>query len=309
MTKVGLAGEYMIEVRGADGSIRHQTDWFDNLITNQGMDRLGGIAAVFSRAMVGTGTVAPAYTQTTLQSSLATTTSFSSTATNSGAPLYQTQHLFTFTFTQGAVVGNITEVGVGWDATNVFSRALIVDGAQSPISITLTSIDQLTVYYRLTIRPVLTDTSGIVTISGVDYSYVGRLSQASSFFTNSGQFYSNLYDGNSFSQLALGWTTNSVVVYGAGSTLGTITSNAPTGTAASTNASATYIPYAAGSYYRDTTFTLSSSTGNAAGGIGAIRLYFGNTAYAAFQYSFSPVIPKDNTKTLSMTFRFSWTRL
>lgn len=312
MNKVGLQGEYRIEVRGGDGQIRQETDWFDNLILNQGLDRLGTSGTVkFNRAVVGTGTIAPDETQIALQAQIAASATSTSpiSSTNSGAPLYETQLVYSYAFTQGAVVGNISEIGVAWDTTNLFSRALIVDGGGSPISITLTAIDQLTVYYRLTLRPTLTDTTGVVDISGTPYNYTARAAQVGSFFTSPGSLFGGT-DSNlsSFSTCGASGSTGWWGVRGTGSTLGSITGSITGGTQVGGSSSSTFSSYTPGTYYRDSTLSLPIASGNASGGIVTLWSYWSSTD-AQYQWQFSPAIPKDNTKILTLTFRFGWSRL
>lgn len=300
-----LAGEYRMVVTRADGT-EQDTGWFDNLVLNSGLDRIGNATSnfyVITNAQVGTGTSAPAATQTALDAWVAGSASStsSSSITNSGAPNYETTRAWTFTFAQGAVVGNITEIGVGW-ATNgsLFSRARILDNLGSPTSITLVALDQLTVYYRLKITPLVTDMTGTVVISSVSYPYTARVSNAGTF-------------GNAtwlFAGAQAGWSGSVVGIYGsagqtfaAGSVLGAITGS-PTLSSGSTGTVAAG-PYTAGTFYRDDVWTWNATQGNATGGIQCIVFPFAFSS-VNFQYRFSTVIPKTNTNTLSLTTRISW---
>jgi hypothetical protein len=57
----------------------------------------------------------------------------------------------------------------------LYSRALILDGALNPTTITVLSNEYLTVYYQQRIQMPLTDASGSVTISGVGtFNYTRR---------------------------------------------------------------------------------------------------------------------------------------
>ncbi len=71
---------------------------------------------------------------------------------------------------------------------------------------------------------------------------------------------------------------------------------------------------AAGMYPRPTTSASRNSTanfglsdGNTAGGIRSVVVQPNGFMYSC-QYQFTPAIPKDDTKTLSLTFSCSWAR-
>jgi hypothetical protein len=69
-TKVALSGEYRLVIKRNGEEI--DTGWFKNLILNQGLDQLGTDGNVLvGYARVGTGTTAPAVTDTVLQAQVA----------------------------------------------------------------------------------------------------------------------------------------------------------------------------------------------------------------------------------------------
>jgi len=300
-----LSGEYRLVIKRNGEEI--DTGWFKNVILNQGLDQLGTNGNVLNGyARVGTGTTAPAVTDTTLVAQVAASNSGPSNVTvvNSGAPNYTTLSTYEYTFTQGAVVGNISEVGVGWATTGatLFSRALIVDNMGVPTTITLTAIDQLTIYYRLNASQPTTDTTTSVTISSVSYPYTIRTALAASFASVSATF-----------QYGYGFTRlNGVTLYGNDAALGAITGTL-SGTIIANSSSGftfTYPAYTPGTYYRDSTFSVDVSTGNAAGGIGGIVLEWG--AYNSSlrnQIVLPTPIPKTNTQVLTITCRFTWARV
>jgi len=303
-TKVALSGEYRLVIKRNGEEI--DTGWFKNLILNQGLDQLGtNDEVLIGYARVGTGTTAPSVTDTTLEAQVAASTSGPDDITilNSGAPNYTTLSTFEYTFTQGDVTGNISEVGVGWATTGatLFSRALIVDGLGTPTTITLTSIDQLTIYYRLNASQPLTDTTSAVTISSVSYPYTIRTAYAASFCGNGTFNY-----GYGFTRL------NAVTLYGDDAALGAITGQL-SGTSIASSGGAgftfTYPAYTPGSYYRDSTFSVAVGTGNAAGGIGGIQLTWGQYSTSLRNQIVLPTpILKTNTQVLTITQRFTWAR-
>ncbi len=302
----GVSGEYRLVINRPDGS-QEDTGWFPNLILDQGLDRLGNSASgpIIRYAHVGSGTTTPNAAQTSLTTFVASAdsnpTNYAESCVNEGSPTYAALHTWRYIFAQGAVVGNITEIGVGWSTSGatLFSRALILDGTGSPTTITLVAIDQLTVYYRLRVAPTLTDLTGVVDIGGTNYNYTVRVASAGNFANTQFMFNSSSNFSNADS--------NGIYPYPATSVLGSITGT-PSGTVG-VNGTATTAAYTPGTYYRDSTFNLSISQGNTAGGIGALRLVW-PTSYSVmlFQVGFSPAIPKDNTKTFSITMRHSWAR-
>jgi hypothetical protein len=244
-------------------------------------------------------------TQTSLDAPLGSASAANSTANstaNEGAPLYRTTLTFAYTFTQGAVVGNISEVGIGWATTGntLFSRALILDNLGSPTTITLVAIDQLTVYYRLRVAPTLTDATGSVTIGSTTYNYTSRVLSAASFgnvqyiFSYGHEYLAKLYIATT---------------YQAGAGLASITSSVPTGTQSGTTSAGSLIAYTPGTFYRDSSLSFSITQGNATGGIQALSLVYGEPYQPfKFQIVFSAPIPKTNTNVLTLTIRFSWAR-
>lgn len=138
------AGQYKLQVIRR-GIIRHETDWFDNLITNAGLDAYGGIRSNTYRAYIGTGT-SVAETDTTMPA-VATTTSYTGSKTLQASSIpYWARERHVFTFTQGIYVGTISDVGIGW-GTGVSSFTPLYSHALLPSPITLESIDQVILTY------------------------------------------------------------------------------------------------------------------------------------------------------------------
>jgi hypothetical protein len=304
--KTRIKGEYRL-VLNAGLPTEKDTGWFDNLVLDNGLNMLGsGPTNWYANCSVGTGTAAPANAQTTLTAYLAQKLGItSSSASNVGSPSYAGQYTAVYTFAQGAVVGNIAEVGVGpgTGGSNLFSRSRIVDGGGTPTTLTVVALDQLTVYYRVTATPTLTDAAGSFLISGVSYNYTSRLSNAGSFMATT-----SAWEGTSrWGSLV---TAGNIVATFSTATLGATTS-APGGTAYN-GATLSMAAYSAGNFYNDCTLTFSTSQGNAPGGVGSIWVDWGNTPSNSrrhcSQMSLSPVIPKDNTKVLTIVFRYSWSR-
>ena len=159
---------------------------FDNLILDAGLNRLG-TGGVANCCQVGTGTSAPAVTDTTLQAYLVGTSTIQADSAQSyvaGPPAYVTMSR-TFRFGTGVAAGNLTEVGVGWATASgsLFSRARIVDGGGSPTTISVLSDETLDVVYTLRAY-VPADATGSVTLAGTSYGYTMRWAGVGSTIPN-----------------------------------------------------------------------------------------------------------------------------
>lgn len=293
----GLFGEYRIVVKRQDQTIQ-DTGWFKNLILNSGLDVLGADAPsevqIFGWCKVGTGTTTPAITQTALQAQVAETSSDGLTVTSPVGPDYICQKTFFYEFNIGQIVATIAEIGVGWMSGPgaLFSRALILDGSGNPTTISLTSMDQLQVYYRINYVPSVDDFSSSFVIGATTYNYTGRHMNIGSF---SPETYPQGFSGYN----------STCSSYGTDFALGSITGG-PSGTGLGSNSSKTVDTYIGGNYYLDITYTWNTTTGNG----GAIKgLVFNLAGGNMFQVELDQGIPKDNTKVLTITIRNSWNRI
>lgn len=311
MINIGLRGRVKgmlrVRLRRADGSVRLDTGWFSNLITNAGLDMLGGIFPANSegnngvapyRCSVGTSNTAPAFTDTTLGNSIGYSPGLNAPIGSSpkynagyaaGSPGYL-HAVGTFVFGLGAIVGNIAEIGTGIIPTStpsqlyLFSHALIMSGG-TPTTISVTSADQLEVTYDLRLYVDTTDTAWSLTISGTSYSGVIRRA--------------NL--GTANEQIVTSISGGVISVYNG--SIGTVTAG-PSGTSDSVNISLG--GYTSGSYSINLTGSFSTSQGNLSGGITALLV--NTSTFGDWQLSVTPAIAKDSTKTLSLTFSVSWAR-
>jgi hypothetical protein len=298
-----LAGQYRM-VLTRDGEVTKDTDWFDNMVLDQGLDYIGTSLSPSSGVFVnltpqlsiGTGTTAVAAGQTALVAFTAAHNQTGvTTTTNVGSPTYASQNDNVYVFAQGAVVGNMAEVGVGLatgNGTGLFSRALIVDGSGTPTTLTVTSFDQLTVYYRLTVTPSVSDATGSVTLNSISYGWTGRIAVAGSWRFD----IHDLQVGNVQVQS----------VKGSDAALGAITGNL-TGTSLTIGGISGTPSYTPGNYYIDQTFVFAPSDAVDAGGIGGMQFIY-MQGYELYQYLFATPIPKLNTQTLTLVFRYSWSR-
>jgi hypothetical protein len=321
-SNIGMSGMYQITVR-RHGFITHQTPWFDNLILNQGLDILGtsssvasSATGVFNYCQVGTGTSVPTATQTKLDNYLANTSStvFVSN-TSSGAPLYKRTAITNYVFGQGAIIGTISEIGIGWATTDkLFSRALITDSGGAPTPLTLTSIDQVTVSYGLTYVPDLGVGSGSVVLDGVTYPYTTQMTDilnwASSGVRLSSQYFSPSYPFLGFNFAGYLYLAQAGQALPANplTTMPAYQEYRSTSTGASGYVPTTY-EYTPGSYTALATFKLLVNQGNMTGGIQFITVSTSiqqQHSTTKFIWYFTNPIPKTNLYELSLTMSTSW---
>jgi hypothetical protein len=278
------------------------TGWFPNLITNQGLNRLGTALDVTNACQVGSGSAVPQFTDTGLQTFVAgsNTIQASTAGAQASSPYYAFQTR-TYRFAAGTATGNLSEVGVGWATTgaNLFSRALIVDGSGNPITITVLPTEVLDVTYQIRNYPQVTDTNSNITITGVGTRNL--LTRACLVTSNT--FWRAFGVG--------GITSSSVPNIAYAGSIGDITGQ-PTGLNDTASATAN-AAYSNGSYQRTSSATWDLNRGNLAGGIRSIRLCFGadgsSTIFSCYQCEFDAAINKLNTQTFTLNTLFNWGRL
>lgn len=295
--RTSARGRFKIEaVDKFSGKKRVLADWFDNLITTNGADLLGTATGFLNTCAVGSGNASPTLADTALQTlvSSTTTTTGAPTYSNSGSAPWFSSTTTQYDFPAGTATGNLSEVGVGVTATNLFSRALILDGMGSPTTITVLSSEALYVTYQVNQYAPTTDVTGTVVIAGVTYSYTLRASQAN----NAGSWALQ----NSASAAII---TPPVVSNGSiGSVTGSIS-----GIGASPNAtSVANNTYSPGSFTNSGTATWGLTQGNAVGGVSAIEVSWGDSVATrgVYQIGVSPSIPKDASHIMTLSFSLAW---
>lgn len=309
-TTIGVRGEYELYARKIDEEGNEISRRFlhaqENLITDTGMNALGTMTdfrtgfGVWCR--VGSGSTPPAYTQVALAAQVAAVGRGVSNPTDLlpawGAGADSKKYILTlnFTFATGAAAGNLTELGLGNSASdNLHTRSLFTDGGGSPITVTVLSDEQLIVIYRIIFTCAETDAVFGTTTSPTPVAYTLTLRP-------SGLGVDALI-GASAKFGVLGGINNHTEYHGVSSGIGATTAS-PTGTAASVTAPATFGTYTAGTFQRDDSCIVSSSTGNNTN-IGAFK-FFGWPFN--WQVGISPRFTKINPETVKFTIRTSWTR-
>lgn len=297
---VSMKGRYQLRVLDAYGIEKRRTPWFDNIILDSGLNRWG-TGTIIAGAAIGTGTSTPAAGDTGLQTqtTFTTTTGTGHNAITAGtASNYNNTRTFVYRTGLGDLNGNYTEVGVGWVSGSMFSRALILDGGGTPTTLSISSAEQLDIVYQLSVYPPIVDTGPTtITISGVNYDVTGRAayvtatSGSASWSVSASTVTLDTSSSNNFS-----------VSNGA---LGAITSST-SGTLITPGAGYSSVnSYSNNSLQRTASITYALANGNASGGITATRCAW---TWSAFQYEFTPAIPKDGTKTLVLNYSINWAR-
>ena len=295
-----VEGYYTLTKRKvATGEIVQEVGPFKNLITDLGLNRIGTASAT-TYTYIGSGTGAAATTDTQMGTFIAaTTTSAGSSSSATGSTPYWIQESQIRRFDPPGSSINVTEVGIGWTSNSVaglWSRARVVDGVGNPVTITILADEFLDVTYTLRYYPPLTDTAHTVTISGVDYNFVSR----SANITSRGLYLPGF--------MGLGGAT--LNVYGGPCTLGALTSSITGQTGSAAGFSMAGVTYVNNSLETKVTASGGLSSGNVTGGITGLQLQLNGTVFmnGFVQMTVSPAIPKDNTKSLTLTFAVSWDR-
>lgn len=286
-----VAGKFRMVAIKPDGTERILADWFDNLITNAGLDRLATGSTVMSQAVVGSGNTAPANSDTSLAVAVAVTGTVTTTAngSSSSAP-YFGWYRNTYRFSAGVATGTLREIGVGWNygSGGLFSRALIKDSNGDPTSVVVLADEVVDVTYELRLYAPSSDATFDVDISGTTYSCVLRASYVTSSY---------------WVPMRAGGAMADTYVRAYSGDIGTITQQ-PSGTQNAIDV--TWDQYVPGSYELNAVFTAQLTHANFAGGIKSVA--FQSSWLGTYQCSFTPAIPKDANKVLTLDATISWAR-
>jgi hypothetical protein len=293
-TRLGIDGHFRLVKSRADGTVTQILE-FENLLLDAGLNRLGTDNGVAFCA-IGTGTGVPTATETALQAQQASTSTVlpGAATTAGGSSPYWTGYTFGFRFPIGSLSGNYSEIGVGWSAILMSSRALILDIGGSPTTITVTSAEQLDVFYTRRVYPPLVDVTASSTIGGVSTTVTTRAHSAGS---------TTLWDASSWPRYDPSPASNGSFLEAYSGAAGAIT-GLPSGTPSSGSSGAT-LTYSNNSLSRSVAATYNLSQANFVGGVASTVCWF---RMMAFQYGFSPAIAKTASNTLALTYSVTWAR-
>src|SRR5690554_2382185 len=291
------------------------TGFFDNLITNTGMNRIGEVTtnsnnsissfwALCGQFVVGSGSAEPQFTDTSLQNPVAFGSGvpvLDSESSNYERGWYEitVQHQFG----QGQAAGNLSEIGIQHTSASgpLWSRALILDGQGNPTTITVLPDDFLTCYY--TLRIMIPKVDAVFNID-VDYDedgivptvVTGRPLEADNSNPMSGWGLQTAATSGSGGRAILQFYTGGLAVP---------TANNPLGSAASgLTGTFSTIPYVTDSFERYVTRTNGLNEHNSQ----ELRTARLNALMGCWQIEFDPPLQKDNTQTMQVTFGYSWAR-
>lgn len=290
-----ITGQFQVSVFREDGSIRLKTPWFDNLVTNSGLNRIG-VGTFLTHCSVGTGSEPPPEeTNNSLVGGISTTTQI--IASSSGASfdvIGDANHYYgfkttTYKFDAGTATGNLAEVGIGW-ADGLFARSLLVDENGESAVITVLANEGLYVTYYLRNYAPFEEESFSAVVDSVTYSCVVKPALVTSGSTSAG-----------WGILGDVITGGNITIYNG--TMGAI-SGIPSGVSATV--AGTTAAYVSNSYERSISGNWTTEEGNLAGGISAILLL--TNGLGAYQMSLDPPIPKANTASLLLSFKVAWSR-
>lgn len=157
--KVGVCGRFRLVIDGPDR--REDTGWFNNLITDSGLNRLGednpnfralnaldNARNMFGRFVLGGGSAEPRPTDTDLASLIVRAPGDivqDSETCNYERGYYE--FVCRYQFGEGVAAGNISEIGLQPTGKPLWCRALVLDADGNPTTITVRENEFLTVYY------------------------------------------------------------------------------------------------------------------------------------------------------------------
>ncbi|RZG74727.1 hypothetical protein [Acinetobacter sp. WCHAc060025] len=286
-----------LQVRNAFGDITKETEWFNNLVLDQGLN-LMATGFWFNACQVGTGNSPPHRGQTGLDNLLATSTTVVSEANGAAAaaPYYKWTRK-TFRFSAGTAAGNLSEVSVCGDNypnKTSWNRALIKDNTGNPITVTVLPTETLDVIVEMRMHIDATDKIGDIDFgNGVVRQYTLRPMLISSMVA------STIHNqGLGFNSPTGRYTL--CYTGGISDTTGRPSGQIGTGDASSHSAHS----YIQNSYRMACTSKF--NPGVATGNIRSLSLEWPNACF--YQLEFDSPITKTATHELSITTEISWDR-
>lgn len=263
-----------------------------NMIVRTGLNAMGNANNLIRTCVVGTDSTTVSVEDTALGAQIASTTTVQTETygAQSSAPYFR-WYRRTFRFAQGAAAGNLAEVGIKVDDGTLFSRALIVDSAGNPTTLSILADEYLDVTYEFRTYAETVDNIVNLTVNGTGYTATLRSA--------------NVTSGSDWQQYGIASSlssSNSYHTFYNGS-IGTITGN-PSGESYQHGRSlrGSYVPNA---FERTFIFSAGLNNANFTGGVKSIYLV---TSQGNFQVEFSPAIPKNNYMILTIDLTLQWSR-
>jgi hypothetical protein len=290
--------------------------WSNNIITDLGMNKVADTQFNPATAYchVGSGTAVASENDTALATFIASENSLEALdSTNESSAPWYASYVRTWRFPEGEAEGIIAETAVSSQATTgeIYSRALVSDGAGGTTTIQVLSTEWLDVVYEHRIYPghILAngnpdDATGTIQIEGVNYDYVLRPSEVDDWTRYLLEFTMNFKP--SVFRLGDAYGPDAVI----GAVTGKPTATLSTGILTNADASTEKASYSVDTFNRDLTLIMGLNSANIVGGIAALQIYFGLGEY---QWTLDkttgggPVL-KDNTKVWVYNTNMAWAR-
>lgn len=321
-TQVGIRGRQNVQVLKNDKVIRESgfhknliLDNFFNDLTSPSATNTWGTSISNQHVVVGTGSTAPANSQTNLATYLAGKSTADSTETTYlGITAGKAQYRYrrTWTFAESAVIGNVSEVGTkaagspgSLNTMALHTRALVLDVSNNPTSIPVGTGEQLRVIHEFIFEVSLTRFSQnmSVTTGGNTTNHLVEMEWAN---VTAGATFVNLFMDNT---VLRGGAGTSVLT--PRSAFASLTFNAsygsPTVGASASIGHSKVLTQISGVMGGRLTCTLASTDGNVAGGMGGMAVGAGGSS-APLYLKFTPALPKTNLNKLVIGLDFTYAR-
>lgn len=310
--QVGLYGEVKVIVKRADDTVRLDTGFFPNVITNLGLDAIGNDHDLFHYCAVGEGNSTPLNTNTKLDNFLAAGSQISSDSKFDYDPVrdtefYKCSRTVGYRF-EGLDNKNISEVGLvgGYrpELHSAFTRTLIKNSNGDPTVITVLSGEILELHYRLWQVFDLKDKDQVVTamIDGVEVPVNVKIRLAGV----GGAYVSGYWGYRNVVGQGVAYAESNYALFGTGE-IGEITGRI-SGETSGSYIDMSWEAYQPSTYKRK--FYVNTSITKA---VHPIRSFLFFTGLGAYQVRFGTVdgdlpIDKTNQDILQLGFEVSWRR-
>ncbi|UFK09602.1 hypothetical protein [Xanthomonas phage DES1] len=312
-TYATVAGRYKLVAHRKNESgvevSRDLTPWFENLITNQGLNFIGNITVggFLARCDVGTGNTTPTVNDTALVARTATSANLNSQTSGAAttAPYFRFCRL-TFRFNTGTATGTLAEVGTGPNVSGnpttdgLFSRSLIKDSNGNPTTVTVLADEALDVIYEYRVYPDMTEkTFNFTTRGGTAYTLTLRPYQV----TAGPGVYFSMYTPSRYTSSFASGDTNRVTVNAYSDAQPDAFSDVSNFLGQSTAGSLD--AYTSGNFYREGTATFDLNDAN---GSPIRTLVPSDIGPVSYSVGISPAVVKLSSERMSIKTRLTWGR-
>jgi len=305
--ELSLEGQFRVVVSSDPdlANVTQDTGWFSNLITDVGLNRIGSYdsstsSGILGRFVLGAGSAQPQPADTALQIPIVRAPAdFTEDSSTSSYEDGYAQYVYRYQFGQGVAQGNLSEIGLQVDSNGgpLWSRALILNAAGEPTTITVLDTDFLTVYYSLRVYIPKTDAAYNIDVDYDEEGIVPTVATCRPLNANSAALSNATSWRFQTFRAAAGRFKNGG--------LAEATASSPLGSDAGTTVSSpTKKPYVEGSYEMWITHRAGLNDANS----DTLRSFPVNSMLGSWQVEFDPPLRKNNTHTMDLTFGISWAR-